>query len=398
MDKKTKKNSSPKKQVKKENVTKKDSSLNEQVKDEKVTKKDSSQENNVKENKKEDVKTTKVGEKKKDHKKVQRASGVIQVLDENRRVIYGFVAGLLIGLGIMIIFMPERIAELEDGTQPVASIDGKIFTADELYEDMKDYYSVSLLLDKIDRTILEEMYPTNDEMMTNVRETADAYIAQYEQYGYTEEQFLSGNGFANYDEFVEYLTLDYRRNLYYDDTVKDSITDDEINNYYEDEVFGDIDSKHILIPTGNDGDLSDEDAKALAEEIIGKLNDGATFDEVKDEYEDQITYEELGYQAFNATLEDAYMDALKELDNDTYTKEPVQTSYGYHIIYRIDQKEKPSLDDVKDSVIEVLASEKKADDANLLYKLLIQLRKDNGLEFNDTVMKSKYDSYCKNYE
>ena len=92
------------------------------------------------------------------------------------------------------------------------------------------------------------------------------------------------------------------------------------------------------------------------------------------------------------------MDALKELDNDTYTKEPVQTSYGYHIIYRIDQKEKPSLDDVKDSVIEVLASEKKADDANLLYKLLIQLRKDNGLEFNDTVMKSKYDSYCKNYE
>ena len=112
----------------------------------------------------------------------------------------------------------------------------------------------------------------------------------------------------------------------------------------------------------------------------------------------QITYEELGYQAFNATLEDAYMDALKELDNDTYTKEPVQTSYGYHIIYRIDQKEKPSLDDVKDSVIEVLASEKKADDANLLYKLLIQLRKDNGLEFNDTVMKSKYDSYCKNYE
>lgn len=107
MDKKTKKNNSPKKQVKKENVTKKDSSLNEQVKDEKVTKKDSSQEKNVKENKKEEIKTTKVGEKKKDHKKVQRASGVIQVLDENRRVIYGFVAGLLIGLGIMIIFMPE---------------------------------------------------------------------------------------------------------------------------------------------------------------------------------------------------------------------------------------------------------------------------------------------------
>ena len=56
MDKKTKKNSSQKKQVKKENVTKKDSSLNEQVKDEKVTRKDSSQEKNVKVNKKEEIK------------------------------------------------------------------------------------------------------------------------------------------------------------------------------------------------------------------------------------------------------------------------------------------------------------------------------------------------------
>lgn len=41
------------------------------------------------------------------------------------------------------------------------------------------------------------------------------------------------------------------------------------------------------------------------------------------------------------------MEAMQKLENNSYTKEPVQTSYGYHVIYRIDQKEKPALKDVK---------------------------------------------------
>ena len=42
------------------------------------------------------------------------------------------------------------------------------------------------------------------------------------------------------------------------------------------------------------------------------------------------------------------MEAMQKLENNSYTKEPVQTSYGYHVIYRIDQKEKPALEDVKE--------------------------------------------------
>ena len=60
-------------------------------------------------------------------------------------------------------------------------------------------------------------------------------------------------------------------------------------------------------------DLTDEDAKALAEEIISKLNEGKSFDEVKEEYKDKITYENLNYQGFNSNIQDSYMDALKNL-------------------------------------------------------------------------------------
>ena len=53
------------------------------------------------------------------------------------------------------------------------------------------------------------------------------------------------------------------------------------------------------------------------------------------------------------------MEAMQKLENNSYSKEPVKTSYGYHVIYRIDQKEKPALEDVKEEIIDSLVSEKK---------------------------------------
>ena len=123
-----------------------------------------------------------------------------------------------------------------------------------------------------------------------------------------------------------------------------------------------------------------------------------TFEEAKEEYKDKITFEELGYQAFNASLESAYMEEMQELENDEYSKEPVKTSYGYHIVYRIDQKDTPKLKDVKDTIIDIISSKKQAEDSNLLYKALISLREEKKIDFKDTVMKEKYEELCKNYE
>ena len=49
---------------------------------------------------------------------------------------------------------------------------------------------------------------------------------------------------------------------------------------------------------------------------------------------------------------------MKNLKDGEYSKEPVKTSYGYHIVYRIDQKEKPALEDIKDQIKEEIADEK----------------------------------------
>ena len=344
-------------------------------------------------------------ESKKDTKKVNKVNDdkvfkMLEFFDKYRLAIYGAVGGILITVLVVVIIWPDRIATLKDGTQPVAEIDGYTVTANDLYEDMKDVYSISSLLDKIDNKILVEKYPETDEMNDELKQQAESYYSAYKQYyKMDKETFLSNNGFGSEKAFLEYLRLQYRRNKYAEDYIKTLISDKEVEKYYEDKVYGDINTKHILVKV--DSSASDEDKKKaedLAKEIISKLNDGKSFDDVKEEYKDQITYEELGYKSYNANLESAYMEAMQKLENNSYSKEPVKTSYGYHVIYRIDQKEKPALEDVKEEIIDSLVSEKKSEDKNISYVALDKMREESGLKFSDTVLEKKYNTYMSHYK
>lgn len=344
-------------------------------------------------------------ESKKDTKKVNKVNDdkvfkMLEFFDKYRLAIYGAVGGILITVLVVVIIWPDRIATLKDGTQPVAEIDDYTVTANDLYEDMKDVYSISSLLDKIDNKILEEKYPETDEMNDELKQQAESYYSAYKQYyKMDKETFLSNNGFGSEKAFLEYLRLQYRRNKYAEDYIKTLISDKEVEKYYEDKVYGDINTKHILVKV--DSSASDEDKKKaedLAKEIISKLNNGKSFDDVKEEYKDQITYEELGYKSYNANLESAYMEAMQKLENNSYSKEPVKTSYGYHVIYRIDQKEKPALEDVKEEIIDSLVSEKKSEDKNISYVALDKMREESGLKFSDTVLEKKYNTYMSQYK
>lgn len=376
-----------------------------------MAKKKQETKNNKKEKKEVVVKEEKVvkevpkKESKKDTKKVNKVNDdkvfkMLEFFDKYRLAIYGAVGGILITVLVVVIIWPDRIATLKDGTQPVAEIDGYTVTANDLYEDMKDVYSISSLLDKIDNKILVEKYPETDEMNDELKQQAESYYSAYKQYyKMDKETFLSNNGFGSEKAFLEYLRLQYRRNKYAEDYIKTLISDKEVEKYYEDKVYGDINTKHILVKV--DSSASDEDKKKaedLAKEIISKLNDGKSFDDVKEEYKDQITYEELGYKSYNANLESAYMEAMQKLENNSYSKEPVKTSYGYHVIYRIDQKEKPALEDVKEEIIDSLVSEKKSEDKNISYVALDKMREESGLKFSDTVLEKKYNTYMSQYK
>ena len=343
---------------------------------------------------KENVKTSKVNK--------EKMETVVRMLDDSRKaILFGVVGFLLATLLFRCILWPDRIATLKDGTQPVVNINGETITANDLYDSMKKQYSVKLLLNEVDNMVLTEKYPETDEMKSEVSDTAEYYFSVYEQsYGYTKEEFLSAYGFASEKDFVESLKLDYRRNKYYEEYAAGLITDKEIEKYYDKNVFGDVDSKHILVKVdkNNKDGLSDEDAKKLAKEIISKLNSGKTWDEVIEEYKDKIVHEELGYNAFNASLEKNYLEECKKLEVGKYSKNPVSTSYGYHIVYKINQKDTPTLEEVRDDVIDILAQEKMDADKNLYYKSLIAMRTDAEIEFIDTKLGDEYKEYVNSYK
>ena len=85
-----------------------------------------------------------------------------------------------------------------------------------------------------------------------------------------------------------------------------------------------ITAKHILV----------ED-EALAKEIIQKLNKKADFDTLMKEHNIDPGATERGYTFTKNEMVKPFEEAAYALKVGEYTKTPVKTDYGYHIIYRV---------------------------------------------------------------
>lgn len=302
----------------------------------------------------------------------------------------------LLGILIMLLFYPDRIAKLKNGEEIAINIGKKNITADTMYDKLKEKYAIYELIDVIDSSILYDKYEITDEDKTSLKEQADEYINYYkENYQMTEEEFLSNNNFDSYDDFTEYLELDYLRQKYYDEYLTSKISEDDINEYYEENVYAPFNVEHILVKVSDS--VTDDDAKSLANEILDKLNDGEEWDDLKDEYESDITTEKFDIE-FDSSLESTFKEEAEKLSDGEYTKELVKTSYGYHIIKRIETKDKEKLSSVKDRILTVLKSNYTSENKNVYEKSLIELREESKLDIKDTTLKKLYNNYIKDYE
>lgn len=290
-------------------------------------------------------------------------------------------------------------AELDDNKTAV-SLDGIKITATDYYNELKNS-NISKLVDMIDHQLFDKKYKSTDEEDKAVKEQISQLKENYKD---NEDMFLSAIqqyfGVNSEDELEEMLRLEYKRNEAVEDYIKDNLTDDEINDYYKNNIIGDIKASHILITPDVDSDASEDEkakaekkAKQQAEKIIKKLENGEDFAELAKKYsDDKATAKDggnLGY--FNTDdMDENFMDAVKKLKNNEYTKEPVKTQYGYHIILKVDQKEKAKLKDVKDEIKTTLANNKLDNDATLHYQTLIDIRKENNIKWNDDELEEQY--------
>lgn len=290
---------------------------------------------------------------------------------------------------------------LKDGKDVVAKLDGKTITAEDLYDELKKQGGNVTLTNMIDDYILNKEYKTDEDAKSYADSQLKAYKQSYESYGKNFNDALKSAGYENEDAFKESLILEYKKKEATEDYIKKNISDSEIKKYYDDNIFGDLEVKHILISPNTKDDMSDEEkkkaeeqAKKDAEEIIKKLDDGEKFDDLaKEKSDDSGTASNGGkLTATYGEVEQAFWDAADKLKDNTYTTVPVETQYGYHIIYRIKQDAKPELSKVKDTIIEKLVEQKMNDDPSIETKAMVELRKKYKLEISDSDIKKNYDN------
>lgn len=316
---------------------------------------------------------------------------------KNRKIILGIVA--LSAVALLTTGCGQE-AELENGSEVVVKLDGVKITADEYYNEIKTT-NVSTLVDMIDHELFDEKYGGTEEEDTEVEEQIETLRSYYgddeDTYNSVLLQYFGAN---DEDELDEILRLEYRRNQAVNDYVDSTIKDDEINKYYKNEVYGQVSASHILImpsvsedATTDETETAEEEALNLAKKIIKKLKNGENFEDLAKEYSDDDSNAskggDLGYFDYDDMV-DEFSDALKELEIDEYTVEPVKTSYGYHIILKTGEKEKPELDEIKEEIIETLRNQKLDEDSALYYTALMEIREEAGIKWKDDKIKKQY--------
>ena len=290
-------------------------------------------------------------------------------------------------------------AELDDNKTAV-SLKGIKITATDYYNEIKKS-NISKLVDMIDHQLFDEKYESNDEEDQAVEEQINQLKQSYSDDTTFQSVIQQYFGVNSEDELEDMLRLEYKRNEAVEDYVADNLTDKEIQDYYDKNIIGDIKASHILITPDVDSDATDkekekaeEKAKKEAEKIIKKLDKGEDFAELAKKYsDDEATAKNGGdLDYFNTDdMDENFMDAVKKLNNNEYTKEPVKTQYGYHIILKVDQKEKPKLKEVKDSIKETLANNKLNNNSTLHYETLMDIREENNIKWNDDELEKQYD-------
>ncbi len=301
--------------------------------------------------------------------------------------------------------------KLANGENAVVTFEGiDAISSEDLYKALKKDSGASKIITLVDTKILNKLYETTSaeksyikEEVKNAKKSAkdmgaednfDLYLQYY--YGITDE-----------DAFEDYLSLQYKRDLWTTDYAKESVNDKQLNEYYENVYFGDIDAKHILITVDVNSDATDEEKteaekKALekANEVISKLKEGKSFDDLVKEYSKDKTTSSKGGSLGKINIgdyADEVLTALNDMETGKYSETPVKSSYGYHVLYKVSQDEKKSLKDAEDHIRTIIGSEIETEDG-FSNKALKALREKYKVSFKDEELQKAYDKSMAQYE
>jgi peptidyl-prolyl cis-trans isomerase C len=181
---------------------------------------------------------------------------------------------------------------------------------------------------------------------------------------------------------VAFLTERELHNAFFKKHIVDAITPEDVKARYDKEVAAipsqeEVKARHILVKT-------EEEAK----EIIKELDAGKSFEELAKAKSTDPNKDEggdLGYFTKGRMVPE-FEAAAFALEKGAYTKEPVKTQFGFHVILVEDKRPQapPTLEEVEPQVRQLVMRDKYLD-------LLASAKKSTDVEISDPALKKAYD-------
>lgn len=171
---------------------------------------------------------------------------------------------------------------------------------------------------------------------------------------------------ADYKKRLDIIKAQLAKQMYLEETLKDQISDSAVKAEYEkfkkdNKGKMEIHARHILVPT-------EEEAK----QVIKDLDGGAKFEELAAKRSSgpaAVNGGDLGYFAEEDMVPE-FSKAAFALKKGEYSKTPVKTSFGWHVIKVEDKRERkvPDLDAVQMPIRNKLGQEALMKLADKLHK------------------------------
>ena len=168
-------------------------------------------------------------------------------------------------------------------------------------------------------------------------------------------------------------------NLYFQETIVANVTDEEVRERFDNEIAAmapesEIKARHILV-------ASEEEAKA----IVAELAQGKDFAELAKEKSTGPSGANGGDLGFfgKGQMVPEFEEAAFGLENGKFTTTPVKTQFGWHVILKEEEREKPKpeFEQVTDQIRQAVYREK-------YFDLAKQAREETKVEILDAELKS----------
>ncbi|MCL1989441.1 MAG: peptidylprolyl isomerase [Defluviitaleaceae bacterium] len=302
--------------------------------------------------------------------------------------------------------------ETGDDSALIATVSGYTLTADQLFDSVMRRFAFNErgpLFNFINLNVLQDIYAVDHDIIRHNVSQAKLNMLHmfYPQ--------MEAQGLLTEQQIFDFFFLSHLQELALNEHVGD-ISDERLQTLYEAHVEAlteafehdstpNRSARHILIQENDD--LSEDDARALAEDIIAQLQAVAAED-VEDLFmELAMEHGTDGTAAVGGDLGSfgpgamvlEFEEAVFALEVNTFTTEPVETQFGFHVIYLYDIEEIdepgtleiPTLEEVRSTLIEN-ERHRLFTDARYLSNVMFNLRATQNIRFHDEQQQARYDA------